>query len=751
MGILFALALLCGVPTAAAQQATLRGFVTDRSDGKPLPGANVTIMDDAERLEGVVSDRDGFYQFNRLAPGRYVLRASFVGYAARVDTLELAAGALVTHGVVLVPAEEVLGEVVVAAESGTTRVRAGQQTIRPADLHRIPTPDASGDLAIYLQTLPGVVSLGDRGGQLFIRGGTPSQNLVLVDGLLVFQPFHILGFFSAFPEDLVSHVDLYAGGFGARYSGRISSVIDVTTQEGNKQAFDASASVSPFLAGARVEGPLRRGRVSVLASLRRSVIERVSPLLLDDPLPFRFGDLFLKLHRSEETRARCSVTMLHTYDRGRINQSQANRNDVFRWNNLVVGGRCISLPSQSPILFEVNTGLSVAGNEVGDAADPERRSTAAQFSSELNLTSFAGPHRLHFGFFARANRLTYRLGEQFANVREDQNLVVGAGAYVEAEAAVSPQLRVRPGLALSLYPFTYRPGLEPRLRVTWRPGGDRDDEGAQEFSAAAGLYRQTVAGISDERDAGSMFVAWMPAPLDAPPARALHVLAGWQQPLGSRLRFAAEGYYKRLRNLPVPLWSAVARFTTALQLAESDVYGFDARLEFQRRPFYAYVGYGYAQAEYFTKQENFGVWFGEPVQRYHPPHDRRHQLSAIASIDAGPYRAGVRWQFGSGLPYTRPLGFDELIPLPTLPDVRDVYGVSRVLYDRPYGGRLPTYHRLDVSVERTFTLHTAELTVQAGAINVYDRANLFYFDLFTVERVDQLPLLPYVSVKMESR
>jgi hypothetical protein len=217
------------------------------------------------------------------------------------------------------------------------------------------------------------------------------------------------------------------------------------------------------------------------------------------------------------------------------------------------------------------------------------------------------------------------------------------------------------------------------------------------------------------------------------------------------LRVAGEGYYKRLTSLPIPLWSTIARFTTALTLAEGHVYGFDTRVEFQRRAFYAYASYGYAWIEYAAQQDNFGVWFGESIQRYHPPHDRRHQVNAVLSLDLGRFNASVRWQYGSGLPYTRPLGFDELIPLRTLVDVREVYGTPRVLYDRPYQGRLPAYHRLDVSVERAFRLGRGALTVQAGAINVYDRANLFYFDLFTVRRVDQLPLIPNLSLKYETR
>ena len=738
-------------PALAQRQVTLRGFIIDQSDGQPLQGANVAVQnldDPQQRIRGAVSDKDGFYQVNQLVPGRYGVRISFIGYAAYTDTLALGRDLFVTLSIEMTPSEEALDEVVVQAEGGATKVEAGLQTVRPKDLERIPTPDASGDLATYLQSLPGVVSLGDRGGQLFIRGGTPSQNLVLLDGLLIYQPFHIIGFFSAFPQDLVSYVDVYAGGYSARYNGRISSVIDVSTREGNKQFVEGAASISPFLSSVRVEGPLRKGTLSVLASMRRSVVERLAPTIIGEDLPFRFGDLFFKLQHTDRVNNRCSISAMHTYDRGRIDPKDEVRKDVFRWNNVVFGGRCFVFPTESPVLLDVNTGVSYVKNTVGDADEPERSSDALQAGTEINLTRFLGDTELHLGIFARMNWLGFRTAEQFQNITRDDAVLFAFGAYLDAEMALNDELRITPGVALVVHPLNYPISLEPRLRATWKPGGA---QGSREFSAALGIYRQTLVGVTDERDAGSAFIAWMPPPVNDAQSRAIHALVGFQQQLGPWLRVAGEGYYKRLNSLPIPIWSTIARFTTALTLAKGDAYGFDARVEFQRKAFYAYASYGYSRTEYFAQQNNFGVWFGEPIQQYHPPHDRRHQINTVLSLDLGTFKASARWQYGSGLPYTRPLGFDELIPLRTLVDVRTVYGTPRVLYERPYGGRLPDYHRLDVSVERAFPLGRGTLTVQAGAINVYDRANLFYFDLFTVRRVDQLPLIPNLSLKYETR
>ncbi|MXW64852.1 MAG: TonB-dependent receptor plug domain-containing protein [Bacteroidetes bacterium SB0662_bin_6] len=724
-------------------EGTVRGIVTDASNGLPLPGANVLLRDSTGSTMGSVSNRDGFYLISGLAPGAYRLQASFIGFEAYTDTLIVEAGARITRHIALVPATGELNEVVIAAESGAGRMRAGLQTVRAAGIRRIPAPDAGGDLASWLQSLPGVVALGDRGGQLFVRGGTPAQNLVLVDGLPVWQPFHIVGFFSAFPHDLVSNADFYAGGFGARYSGRISSVVDVTMREGNAQRFAGAASISPFLASMRIEGPLRKEKVSFLGSARMSVIEQAAPVFLAKSLPLRFGDMFLKLTSSGSTNSRCSLSALHTFDRGAIDVDNDDPGDVFRWSNTVAGGRCIAFPANTSSVFELVGGVSYFNNAVEQSMTPERASDAVQISTKVNLTTPVRGRQLRVGAFARANWLEYTLGEQFQNVRADSDLLISAGAYAELETTIGNSISVTPGLSATFYPTPYKSVVEPRLRFSWRQHAD------QTFHAALGLYRQTITGINDERDAGSVFTAWVPAPVDGAQAKAVHLLIGWERQIGNALRLAAEGYHKRLRDIPVPILSAIARFTTPLTLADGTVYGTDIRLEFQRGPLYGYAGYGLANTSYHAPDGSFGTWFDENIARYNPPHDRRHQVSAVLGMEIRKFTANIRWQFGSGLPFTRVLGFDDIIALRTLVDVREAARRPRVLFERPWNARLPTYHRLDLSLERRFDISGAPLSLQAGAINAYDRTNLFYFDVFRVRRVDQLPIVPFVALKIE--
>ena len=727
-----------------AQGVVLSGFVTDAENGQPLPDANVVVQNDAQAIFGAISNGAGFYQLVDLAPGRYILQASFIGYAAFRDTLQLGSEDFVTLGISLTPTDQVIEEILVTGEreGGAARVRAGMQKVRPRDIERIPTPGPSGDLATYLQTLPGVITLGDRGGQLFIRGGTPSQNLILVDGMLIYNPFHILGFFSAFPEELVSNVDVFAGGFGAEYSGRMSSVIDVTMRGGNNQRYEGGVSLSPFLSSARIEGPIQPGKTSILGSFRLATIEDIAPTLLGEPLPMAFNDWFVKMQYADEN-SRCSGAVLHTYDRGQID---ADRGDIFRWVNTLVGGQCVGSSPGSRVFSKINTALTHTSNAIGSAGSPERAASAWRINIDATFVRPTENMDVRWGFYGRTDDLIYDIEELFVGFRSDDHFLIEVGGHVGISYPLTPKLTINPSLAISL-PFSYSIGLEPRMRLSWQPRGRETEE----LNAAVGLYRQNFVGINDERDAGSVFTVWLPSPLDGRQAHSIHALLGWTQRL-STFDLSVEGYYKRLKNLPVPIWSTIARFTTDLSLADGHVYGADFRVEYELGRLYGYVGYGYSWIQYAAAQDNFGLWFGSSVQKYHPPHDRRHQLNAVASLDLGRFTTNLRWQFGSPLPYTKPFGFDSMVLFPGLAErVSESYGTPRILYDRPYGGRLPTYHRLDISAEYEVRLGLMNLSFQAGAINVYGRTNLFYYDVFTLRRVDQLPFTPYVGINVETR
>lgn len=734
-----------GVTEPAAQPVTIQGIISDDYSGQPLDGANIVLQEiEGDQIRGTATDRNGFYQMGGIEPGRYVVRISYVGYIAYEDTLALGALPRMTLNVALEHDDELLDEVVIAPDGGAALRDAGRQRISQADMRRVPTPAAGGDLASYLQAMPGVVATGDRGGDLFVRGGTPSQNMVLMDGAMIYRPFHIVGFFSAFPENLVSSVDLYTGGFGPRYTGRTSSVMDVEMRDGDRHRTHASAAVSPFLGEALVEGPLIEGSSSWIASVRRSLIEETSGSFMREEQPLRFESQFLKVSQMSETQSRCSAMAMRTFDEGQLD---FEGDDSFSWTNFVLSGRCLSLPEDSNMFMEMNSGVSYMSNTMNSPGEMELYSNITRFHLDASLRHYAGDIRLEYGMFTHMKWMNYDMSELFHTSQDDYNSMFDLGVHAEATIPVGNRVRMRPGAAFSVHPGQYRPSLEPRMWIFWQPFGRETEE----LSVTAGLYRQALAGISDMRDAGSAFLAWMPAPVGDSQMEAIHTLAGWQQSLGSGFHLSAEGYYKWMKNQPVTVWSTLAQFTTDLALADGTILGSDVRLEYTGRAFYGFIGYGFSRTEYVSGQDHFGTWFDEPVQRYHPPHDRRHQINTMFSLDIGQYTAGLRWQFGTGLPFTRPMGFDAMHRFEgEMPNVRRNYGTPRVILERPYGGRLPGYHRLDVSLERTIEFPIVRLNIQAGAINIYDQVNMFYYDVYTQHRIDQMPVAPYISIKLET-
>jgi hypothetical protein len=738
-------AALCLVPVAAgAQQAAILGIVSDSLTGRPLADVAITLVASGGPAHRVLTDRNGFYQMPGISPGTYTLRGRRAGYRDYEQIVTVVAAEQRRVSIRLEQTAVALDAIVVTADVATLEPGAavsdlGRQVVTPADISLVPVPGGSGDLVAYLQTLPGVTTTGDRGGQLFVRGGNPADNLVLVDGIPLYQPFHILGFFSVFPEDLVSTADFYPGGFGAQYQGRTASVLDVRLREGNGQGFRAMASVSPFLAEALAEGPV--GGATLLASARRSLIEETSGTLLGATQPLTFESQLVKVATASPGNARCSALALRTADRGRLDPDEEESR--VAWKNLLLGARCVTLGSGGQ-LWEAHWSYSRSGSDAATRGSARLHSSVWRAHNDLHATGLIGATPVEAGYAIDLEAMDYDVTELISGRMQGRDYVWGFSAYTEPTVRIGSRIEVRPGVALVTSPHA---GVEPRLRVRWEPLGP----GQAALQGALGLYRQYVVGISDMRDVSSVFVAWMPAP-DGVPLEALQGTLGWQQPLGGGLRWSVDGYHKRLTGIPVTVWSAVAQFTTQLGRADAEVSGADVRLEYSSPRLRGFLGYGYSWTMYQLSRREFTAWFGEPVQRYHPPHDRRHQINAALSLHLGDFTASARWQFGSGLPFTRPIGFDEAFDYAKeLYQVTASLGTTRMLLDKPFTGRLPLVHRLDLSLDRTFDVSFGQIAVQAGVINAYDRRNMFYYDLFTGRRLDQLPLAPYASVTLRSR
>lgn len=737
---------------ALSQPASLSGFIIDEADREPLELVNVVLRDEAGTVKGTVTNRDGLYQLTRLVPGQYAFTASFVGFATVQDTLVLEPGENRSYNIVLGPDEAALGEVLVQGEreSGAARITAGQQTVRPADIELIPTPDVSGDLASYLSTLPGVISTGDRGGQLFIRGGEPSQNMVQLDGMMLYQPFHILGFYSAFPSEILNRTDIYAGGYGAKFGERISSVIDVWTRDGNKRRVAGGASISPFISALNLEGPIIRDKVSFLFSGRQSMLENGAEQLLGQDLPFNFNDFFGKVHAEVTPRSRISLTGIQTNDRGTLLEGNEERvAEEVRWSNRAFGFRYLLLPKALSISTDLRVTTSRYDSELGPVDNPSRSSSI--WHTAINLDgNFSGARaNTEAGIAVRFISSETELGGAFQNTEFKGIGIDHIAFYMEPEYSFG-RFRIRPGARLQWYHLRVDPYFEPRLRLVW-------DTGKHQISGAAGYYLQEIIGLNDRRDAASVFTAWTNIPKLNPRQpdvlaervpSAIHAILGYRATPVEGLEVSVEGYYKWLDNLFISEWTAFPNFTTRLQPATGRSRGVEARLEVKQAAFYASMTYGYSNTRYTAQQAALQLWYGIETLDFRPPHDRRHQVNALLSTTIKGFDMSLRWEFGSGLPFSRALGFDgfvlidDVVNIPTAPSTR------RVIYEQPYNGVLPTYHRMDFSIDRSFEIGATEITILGSVINVYDRRNLFYLDVFTLQRADQLPIVPSLGLKV---
>jgi hypothetical protein len=292
--------------------------------------------------------------------------------------------------------------------------------------------------------------------------------------------------------------------------------------------------------------------------------------------------------------------------------------------------------------------------------------------------------------------------------------------------------------------------MEPRLRLLW-------ERGAHRISAATGIHHQEILGLYDRRDAANVFTAWTNVPGENTNSedistgriqKSTHAILGYGYDTGKGLNLAIESYYKNLENLLIAEWTSFPRFTTNLQPASGDSYGFDLRLGLQRSIFYADMNYAYSATTYEAEQAAIQVWYGVETLKFNPPHDRRHQGNVLVGAKLGGFDASARWTFGSGFPFSRAIGFDGFTVIEDIVDVGQLPTSRRVIYERPYSGELPHYHRLDISLERDFEFNHVTLSFNGSVLNVYNRSNIFYLDVFTLRRVDQLPIIPSFGIKV---
>lgn len=749
--------LLPQLSLAQQNNATLRVLPVSEEDGTTIAGATVLLTEpNADTLYVRVSDVHGFVEFSDIPAQNYQIHVSFIGLQTHVEIITLEPGLIRIYQPELRTGTSELNEVVVSGNrSGAVRREAGLQTISGEDLRRVPSAGPGGDLTAYLQTLPSVVTTGDQGGELFVRGGTPYQNLVMVENMPIIKPFHISNLFSAFPSGALSSVDMYAGGFGAQYTGASSAVLDVSLRQGSMRRHQGQFAASPYLFSYQLEGPVITDRHSFFVLGRHSVIEQTGPDLTGRDIPIDFFDIIARYSINWDA-LNCSITGIRTRDNGQINPL---RGVNLTWNNTVAGVRCLGFAEELENAIDFTLGYTGFNNSELGIDNTGRTSNIDMGYMRLDNNQNIAGIPTDYGFKLDFIRYRAQLDELFTDGTRKETRFAGLGSTLDELSAIfssyltlnwqpSRKINIRPGLATQTNFRDFSPTVEPRLRISYRPAGTDN----QEFSLALGRYFQLHEAITDERDAGTVFGIYKPIDKGDPYPESYHAIAGYRQKVTRNIEISIEGFAKHHKNVPVARWTREPGNTLNTGLAKGNVYGTDLQIELNVNPFYLAASYGLSEVIYEASADELVAWIDREIFKYNPTHDRRHQINVTSSLSLGKFTANVNWQFSSGGTYTKIFAFDlAMLGIPRQHPLAN-QGTAMTLFSEPFDGRFPNFQRVDASLNRSFNLGSnLQIDTVLGVINAFDARNVFYFDVNTLQQVDQLPLLPYIAITTKIR
>jgi hypothetical protein len=753
--LLFVLVTFGTVSFLNAQNGIIRGNVYDQDSGEPIMFGTVVL----EGTDfGTNTDIDGFFSFSNLEDGSYTIQVSYVGYDTQTLDVEVKGGNIVYRRIMLVEGGVQLDVVQISArkEKSKSEVKVSSVTLSPKQIQALPSTGGEPDLAQYLSVLPGVVTTGDQGGQLYIRGGAPIQNLILLDGLQVFNPFHSIGLFSVFETETIRTADVLTGGFNAEYGGRISAVVDIKTREGNKKRLGGLVSASPFMAKALVEGPLKKlsdeggGSSSFILTGKRSYIDQTSRTLysyanavLDstNSLPFNFTDLYGKLSFLTGNGTKLNVFGFNFSDQ--VNYSAA----TLDWNTLGGGVNFTVVPPNSNLILGGTVGFSDYQISLVEGDGNTRESSLNNISAQLDFSYFGNNSQVKYGFIFNGISTDFVFENFLGNEIQQQDFTTELAGFVVLRQKLG-NLILEPSLRAQLYASQSTTSLEPRF------GAKFNATDFLRFKFGTGLYSQNILSSVNEQDVVNLFVGFLTGPEETiflpgttTPTnnrlqKAFHAIGGVEFDVGQNLELNLEGYYKGFTQLIYVNRNKLSASDPDFATETGQAYGVDFSLRYELPRLYLWTTYSLG----YVRRDD-----GEQV--YPTIFDRRHNVNVLVNYaldEEKTWEFGLRWNYGSPLPFTQTQGFYPSVdfisdglgtdPKTENPDLGIIFAAQR------NGGRLIPYHRLDVSLKKTIEFNRyTRLEITAAATNLYNRQNVFFIDRTTNERVDQLPILPSLA------
>ncbi|MBP5340740.1 MAG: carboxypeptidase-like regulatory domain-containing protein [Bacteroidales bacterium] len=779
-------------------QGTVKGVLFDESNGEAVPFANV-ILDGT--THGCATDLNGFFLISKVPAGKYTLKVRYVGYEEYSQEVTVENRRTATVTIHLKPAAQILKAVEISdsrAEERRVQTQVSVEKLTASQIQQMPSIGGTADIAQYMQVLPGVNSTGDQGGQLYIRGGSMIQNLCLLDGMVVYNPFHSIGLYSIFETDVILNADIYTGGFGAEYGGRLSSVMDIKTRDGNKRHHTGKIGLNTFGASLILEGPLKKETqqskttITYLLTAKNSYLSKTSPYLydqlpkklgldkiaIDGGLPFDFLDLYGKFSINSGTGSKASVFGFYFDDSVTNYQAIAD----YHWRNYGAGANFTVVTGTSAILegtlaysdYRITLDDRVAAGTNVTAGD-DKYSSINGFNITLQGTNFNGDNRLKYGLSIEGYNTDYQFVNQYSKRISQHEPSATLSVYATYKMNTGSWL-LDPGIRLAYYATlgTFLP--EPRLAVKYNASSKL------RFKMAGGFYSQVFLDARSDNDIVNLFSGFLTgsAALRVPQTflgkdvktcvqQAKHIIIGAEYDLTDLITFNAEVYLKyfdqllnanrnKMYDIDDPVYQEGGIYEKSEYLLTDYIIengyatGFDLSATVDLDHLYLWATYSLGYVERGTQSTT--TVHSTDLVRYNPHYDRRHTVNLLATYKFGAqydWEISGRWTYGSGFPFTQTQGVYQQLLFGNMiaNDYTQENGVYSLHYAELYKGRLPDYHRLDLGVKKRFSLGARSiLDVSLSATNVYSRQNIFYFNRTTFERVNQLPFLASLGVSL---
>ena len=746
-----------------AQTGTVRGFVYEETSGEPAMFSNIVL--DGTKIGGV-TDANGFFNLSKVPAGQYKLVVTYIGFESKEEIIEVKADKILDKKYYLSESSIQLNTVQLSAERQEAKTSVNTSVIKltSKSLKKLPSIGGDPDIAQYLQVLPGVVFTGDQGGQLYIRGGAPIHNVVLLDGMILYNAFHSIGLFSVFDTDVIKTADVYTGGFNAEYGGRISSVVDIKTRDGNKKRLAGKVAASTFGSKLLLEGPLFKQKEngsssSFILSSKTSYLDRTSKSLYsyisDEGLPYSFLDIYGKASFTGSNGSKFNVFGFN-YGDDVLYSSLVN----YSWNSYGFGSNFILIPSGSSMLVEGNFAFSNYDTEQTNVGDKPKLSSINGFNSGLDFTYFLeGESQIKYGIevLGFGNTLNFYTP---SNILVDHNDNTTEFAGFVKYKHVGTRLLLEPSVRYHSYTSLGESSFEPRLGLKYNLTENL------RFKSAGGVFSQNLIAVNTGREVVNLFQGFISSTTNLPDElngedrtsflqRAKHAIVGLEYDINDKWTVNVEAYVKDFNQL-INL--------NRNKLYEDDENNFDIDDEL-KKDFIVETGLAKGLDFLFKyNDQRTSLWMVYSLGKvtrtdafgtYLPHYNRTHNLNFVGSYVFGKDKSwtiDVRWNFGSGFPFTMTQGYYENMTFDQgiATDVTQSNDDLGILYADINTGQMPSYHRLDASLKKQIKFSkNSLLEVIFSITNIYDRANIFYYDQLTDSRIDQLPIMPSVGANWQ--